>query len=89
MENGLIEFTIPKKGTYEIIQKSRSTNNSGLDTSRFEDGPAMGVTVRFELNLEMVSDIEIKRLSVILYLRKTNCLFLSLIPFSCLMEIKN
>merc|ERR1712062_203504 len=37
MENGLIEFTIPKGGRYKIVQKSRSSNRS--------NGPAMGVTI--------------------------------------------
>ena len=50
IENGLIEFTIPKTGKYEIIQQSRSSN---ADRSN-RIGPAMGVTVSLELDLKMV-----------------------------------
>ena len=46
MNNGLIEFTIPKTGKYEIIQQSRSSN--------MYHGPAMGVYIEFELNLKQV-----------------------------------
>ena len=45
MENGLIEFTIPKTGKYQIVQQSRSSNADAYDM----DGPAMGVNVTLEL----------------------------------------
>ena len=44
MENGLIEFIVPKGGRYEIVQKSRSSNWDKGDLS----GPAMGVTIEFQ-----------------------------------------
>ena len=53
MENGLIEFTIPKNGVYEIIQQSRSCNQSYGE----QNGPSMGVTVKLELDLQNVKDI--------------------------------
>ena len=58
MENGLIEFTIPKTGRYEIIQKSRSTNVDGRR--------ALGVTVQFVLNLERVKSFKLEILFIII-----------------------
>ena len=49
MENGLIEFTIPKTGKYQIIQQSRSSNYDGE-----RKGPAFGVNIRFQINLKQV-----------------------------------
>ena len=54
MNNGLIEFTIPKTGKYEIIQQSRSSNR---DTRSGTEGPAMGVHIKFEMNLKQVRNI--------------------------------
>ena len=51
MENGIIEFIIPKTGKYEIIQQSKSTN---INSSRLVIGPALGVTVKFNMNLKKV-----------------------------------
>ena len=51
IEKGLIEFTIPKSGKYEIIQQSRSSNNNVDDSV---DGPAMGVNLELELVLKKV-----------------------------------
>ena len=51
MENGLIEFTIPKTGKYQIIQQSRSSNR---DYNYDCKGPAMGVNMRFAMNLKQV-----------------------------------
>ena len=51
MENGMFEFIIPKTGKYEIIQQSRSTN---INSSRLVIGPALGVTVKFNMNLKKV-----------------------------------
>ena len=55
MEDGLIEFITPKKGRYQIIQQSRSSNQD--DENRM--GPAMGVNIQFELDLEKVNNIKI------------------------------
>ena len=57
MENGLIEFTVPKTGTYHIMQQSRSSSAYDPDV-----GPAMGVTVQFEWNLKKVINIKITKL---------------------------
>ena len=51
MQNGLIEFTIPKNGKYQIIQQSRTSN---WDDYR-SHGPAMGVTVEFKIDLKQVN----------------------------------
>ena len=51
MDNGLLEFTIPKTGKYEIVQESR-TSNYFLGPS--VTGPAMGVHVTIEMNLKKV-----------------------------------
>jgi hypothetical protein len=48
MENGLVEFTIPKTGKYHFVQQSRSSN---LD-DRERIGPAMGVNVELEIDLK-------------------------------------
>ena len=56
MENGLIEFTIPKTGKYQIIQQSRSSN---FDRNE-RKGPAMGVNIRLKMNLKQVSNIYFK-----------------------------
>ena len=60
---GLIEFTVPKTGKYQIIQQSRSTNFDDRDML----GPAMGVTVQFKLNLKKVNiKLRIRKLCVYL-----------------------
>ena len=51
MNNGFIEFTIPKTGKYQIIQQSRSSNQ---DWDEECTGPAMGVNIRFKMNLNQV-----------------------------------
>ena len=65
MTNGLIEFTIPKKGKYQIIQKSRSSNQDVGDRK----GPALGVTTQFECDFEKVQNVQIWncRLLIITY----------------------
>ena len=56
MENGLIEFTVPKTGNYEIAQHSASSNrDSSKDLS--VRGPAMGVTIELETHLNKVKTI--------------------------------
>ena len=52
MQNGLIEFTIPKNGKYQIIQQSRSSNRD-IDSNC--QGPAMGVTLEFKIDLKKVN----------------------------------
>ena len=52
MKNGLIEFTVPKTGRYQIIQQSRSVNED-TDSVR---GPSMGVTVELYVDFKKVSN---------------------------------
>ena len=56
MENGLIEFTVPKTGRYEIIQQSRSSNTD----RNIRIGPAMGVTISLDVDLKKVENLESK-----------------------------
>ena len=51
MENGLIEFTIPKTGKYQIVQQSRSSNMNDEDI----EGPALGIIVTLELASKKVT----------------------------------
>lgn len=53
IKNGLIEFTIPKTGKYQIIQQSKSSNWDDGDRK----GPTMGVKIRFEINMKKVRNI--------------------------------
>ena len=53
MDNGLMEFTIPRSGIYRIIQQSRSTNMD-VTEHRTMSGPAMGVTITLELRMKKV-----------------------------------
>ena len=50
-ENGYIEWTVLKNGVYEIISKSRNSNNE----YRHDEHPGMGVTIELKLDLQKVS----------------------------------
>ena len=54
-ENGFIELEIPKSGKYSIYQESRSTNRDRWAAVYPNcTGPAMGVNLSFEMELEKV-----------------------------------
>ena len=56
MENGLIEFTIPTTGKYQVIQQSRSANRH-LPWDKSGGLPAMGVNITLLIDLKQVRNI--------------------------------
>ena len=54
MENGLIEFRIPRRGKYQIIQQSRSSRQN-----HSSDDWKTGINVEFKLDLKKVKFIKL------------------------------